>query len=167
MTTLSMTDARQEFTELANKVMFSGMRICISKNNKPAFALVPLEDLQTLEALEDKIDLEEAHYRLENEIKLIEDAAIEIKTYENILEKLPDFSREDFENSEREYWERRLLKDAQQELLSTGSVGVGTMKSLEKLDITGVMIDQGGRVKISGKIETKGLIANEKDSNNS
>lgn len=60
MTTLSMTDARQDFTVLANKVMFSGMRICISKNNKPAFALVPLEDVQTLEALEDKIDLDEA-----------------------------------------------------------------------------------------------------------
>jgi prevent-host-death family protein len=50
MTTLSMTNARQDFTELVNKVMFGGMRICISKNNKPAFALVPVEDLQTLEA---------------------------------------------------------------------------------------------------------------------
>ena len=60
MTTLSMTDARQEFTALANKVMFGGKRICISKNNKPAFALVPVEDLQILEALEDEIDLNEA-----------------------------------------------------------------------------------------------------------
>lgn len=60
MTTLSMTSARHNFTELANQVMFNGERICVSKNNKPAFALVPIEDLQVLEALEDKIDLGEA-----------------------------------------------------------------------------------------------------------
>lgn len=60
MTTLSMTDARLEFTELANQVMFNRERVCISKNNKPAFALVPIEDLETLEALEDKIDIQEA-----------------------------------------------------------------------------------------------------------
>ena len=55
-----MTDARQEFTEIANKVMFQGERICIQKNNKPAFAIVPIEDVETLEALEDKIDIQEA-----------------------------------------------------------------------------------------------------------
>ena len=60
MTIRSMTDARQDFTELANQVMFNRERVCISKNNKPVFALVPIEDLQALEALEDKIDLDEA-----------------------------------------------------------------------------------------------------------
>ena len=60
MTTLSMTDARHTFTEIANKVMVTGERIYISKNNKPAFAVVPITDVQLLQALEDKIDLEEA-----------------------------------------------------------------------------------------------------------
>ena len=60
MTILSMTDARQDFTALANQVMFNRERVCISRNNKPAFALVPIEDLQALEALEDRIDLDEA-----------------------------------------------------------------------------------------------------------
>jgi len=60
MTVISMTNARNDFTELANGVMFNRERVCISKNNKPAFALVPIEDLQALEALEDKIDLHEA-----------------------------------------------------------------------------------------------------------
>lgn len=60
MTTLSMTDARQEFTAIANKVMVTGQRICISKNNKPAFAVVPITDVELLQALEDKLDLEEA-----------------------------------------------------------------------------------------------------------
>jgi len=60
MTKVSMTKARQDFTNIANRVMFGDERICIEKNNKAAFALVPVEDVEILEALEDKIDLEEA-----------------------------------------------------------------------------------------------------------
>jgi len=60
MTVLSMTDARHDFTNIANQVMVAGERIFISKNNKPAFAVVPINDVEILEALENKIDLEEA-----------------------------------------------------------------------------------------------------------
>jgi prevent-host-death family protein len=60
MTTVSMTEVRHVFTELADQVRISGERICISKNNKPALALVPLEDVRLLEMLEDMIDLKEA-----------------------------------------------------------------------------------------------------------
>jgi prevent-host-death family protein len=60
MTKISMTKARQDFTNIANRVMYGDERICIEKNNKAAFALVPVEDVEILEALEDKIDLEEA-----------------------------------------------------------------------------------------------------------
>jgi prevent-host-death family protein len=55
-----MTKARQDFTNIANRVMFGDERICIQKNNKPAFGLVPAEDLEILEALEDKIDVQAA-----------------------------------------------------------------------------------------------------------
>ncbi len=60
MTRISMTKARQNFTDIANRVMFEGQRICIEKNNKAAVAVVSIEDLEMIEALEDKIDLEEA-----------------------------------------------------------------------------------------------------------
>jgi len=60
MTKVSMTKARQDFTDIANRVMFGGERICIQKNNKPAVAVVSIEDLEVIEAMEDKIDLEEA-----------------------------------------------------------------------------------------------------------
>jgi prevent-host-death family protein len=55
-----MTQARQDFTNITNRVMFGNERICIEKNNKPAVAVVPARDVELLEALEDKIDLEEA-----------------------------------------------------------------------------------------------------------
>ncbi len=60
MTKVSMTKARQDFTDMANRVMFGDERICIEKNNKPAVALVSVEDLKILEALEDRIDVQAA-----------------------------------------------------------------------------------------------------------
>lgn len=60
MTTVSMTEARHDFADLADQVRISGERVCISKNNKPALALVPLEDMKLLEMLEDMIDLRDA-----------------------------------------------------------------------------------------------------------
>lgn len=60
MTKVSMTKARQDFTDIANRVMYGDERICIEKNNKPLVAVVPIEDVEILEALEDKIDVEAA-----------------------------------------------------------------------------------------------------------
>lgn len=60
MTTVSMTEARHGFADLADQVRINGERVCISKNNKPALALVPVEDMKLLEMLEDMIDLREA-----------------------------------------------------------------------------------------------------------
>ena len=60
MNVIKMTDARLRFTTIAEQVMFGHERVVVSKNNKRAFAVVPIEDLEVLEALEDKIDLEEA-----------------------------------------------------------------------------------------------------------
>ena len=60
MTKISMTRARQDFTSIANRVMFADERICVHKNNKAAFALVPVEDVEILEALEDRIDVQAA-----------------------------------------------------------------------------------------------------------
>ncbi len=60
MTKVSMTKARQDFTNIANRVMYGDERIYIKKNNKAAFALVPIEDVEILEALEDQIDVQAA-----------------------------------------------------------------------------------------------------------
>jgi prevent-host-death family protein len=60
MTRVSMTKARQDFTNIANRVMFEGQRICIEKNNKPAVAVVSIEDLEMIEAIEDRIDIQAA-----------------------------------------------------------------------------------------------------------
>jgi prevent-host-death family protein len=60
-----MTEARHSFADIADQVRIKGERFCISKNNKPALALVPFEDMELLEKLEDIIDLREALKALE------------------------------------------------------------------------------------------------------
>jgi len=55
-----MTKARQNLSDIVNRVISTGERIYIEKNKKPAMAMVPIEDLKMIEALEDKIDVEEA-----------------------------------------------------------------------------------------------------------
>jgi len=67
MTKVSMTDARHDFTSIANRVMFKGERVFVEKNNKPAFAVVPVEDVELLEAIEDRLDVAEALESLKEE----------------------------------------------------------------------------------------------------
>jgi prevent-host-death family protein len=55
-----MTEARHQFSELANRVIYGGERVFVEKNNKPAFALVSMDDVRLLEAIEDKLDVQAA-----------------------------------------------------------------------------------------------------------
>jgi len=107
-----------------------------------------------------EIDLEEAEYGLEEEIKLIEDCIIEIKTYEDIISNLPEFTRAEFEKSERQYWKMRLIGDAEREIASTGVIGIGTLASLEKIGCP-----MGRRLikDESGKEATRWVILEDKD----
>ena len=82
-----------------------------------------------------QVDLEEKKYYLEIEAKLIEDCLIEVAVYKKILSGLPEYSREEFEASEPEYWGKRLLNDAQREVTSMGYVTVQTIQSLENIGI--------------------------------
>jgi len=97
-----------------------------------------------------EVDIEEKEYTLECEDKMIEDCLFEIKVYENILKDLPVFTREEFEKSEGIYWEKRLVNDARREIISTGTVGVGTISSLENIGVA-ITRNKEGKLAISGK----------------
>ena len=102
-----------------------------------------------------EIDLEEAEFYLEDEIKLIEDCFIEIEAYKSILDKLPDFTREDFERSESEYWKQRLLLSANREVQSTGVVGIGNIEALEKIGLRFHKTEQGKIMFLEAQNEDK------------
>ena len=58
MTTIQVSQLRSDLSNVANKVAYTGERICVERNHKPLLALVPLDDMQLLEHLEDKMDIE-------------------------------------------------------------------------------------------------------------
>lgn len=62
MTTTSITtaDAKEEFSELVNRCAHNKERIILTRRGKDIAVLIPIEDLQLIEASQNKNDLEEA-----------------------------------------------------------------------------------------------------------
>lgn len=80
------------------------------------------------------LELREKEWTLQSELKLIDDAMVEIQTYLSLLEELPELkSRIDFEKKEFEYWVKRLTDDATREYVSTRTISVGTIKALNQI----------------------------------
>lgn len=58
MTTIPISEAREHLADLGNRVSLRGERLVIERRGKNLFALVPVEDVELLELLEDQMDLE-------------------------------------------------------------------------------------------------------------
>ena len=61
---MSIREARASFAKIVNETAFGKERFVLTRNGKNVVALVPVEDLEMIEAIEDKIDLDEARRRL-------------------------------------------------------------------------------------------------------
>ena len=57
MTRLPASQVREDFADTLNRVAFNGERILLHRHGKNVAALVPVADLEALEALEDRVDL--------------------------------------------------------------------------------------------------------------
>ena len=64
MIPLSVTEARSQFADIINRVGYKGERIVLQKHDKKLVAMIPIEDLELLEAIEDRIDILEAEAAL-------------------------------------------------------------------------------------------------------
>lgn len=64
MAEMKTVDARAQFAELINRAAYGHERITLIRRGKGMAAIVPLEDLELLEMLEDHIDLQEAEKAL-------------------------------------------------------------------------------------------------------
>ena len=53
-----ISEARGEFSDLVNRAAFGGERVLLTRHGKPVAAIVPVHDLELLEALEDRADLD-------------------------------------------------------------------------------------------------------------
>lgn len=57
---LPITEIREKFAVVTDRVQFAGERIAIQKHGKTVAALVPPADLEVLRMLEDRLDLLDA-----------------------------------------------------------------------------------------------------------
>jgi len=54
---ITATELKKSFGEATSRVEYAGERIIVRRNRREAFALIPIDDLRLLEALEDRIDV--------------------------------------------------------------------------------------------------------------
>jgi prevent-host-death family protein len=64
MKRLATSEVRESFAETLNRVAYQGERVVMHRRGKDVAALVPLEDLAALEALENQRDLAAARKAL-------------------------------------------------------------------------------------------------------
>ncbi len=64
MAQINTVNARAQFSDIINRAAFGKERVTLTRRGKAIVAVVPIEDVKLLEALEDKIDLEEARAAL-------------------------------------------------------------------------------------------------------
>jgi len=64
----AFSEARSKLTEIVNYVAFAQDRCILTRNGKELAAIISIEDLKLLEALEDKLDLEIAR-QIDEDIK--------------------------------------------------------------------------------------------------
>jgi prevent-host-death family protein len=70
---ISVSDARETFAELVNRAAYGHERVLVSRRGKPIAAIVPIEDVEYLERVEDEFDLravEEALAAPENAVPI-------------------------------------------------------------------------------------------------
>ena len=63
---ITATELKKRFGEATSRVEYAGERIVVRRNGREAFALIPIDDLRLLEAIEDKIDILSAKESLED-----------------------------------------------------------------------------------------------------
>ncbi len=64
MTHVAASKVRQDFADTLNRVAYGKQRVVLERRGKEIAAVIPIEDLRLLEALEDRIDLADARTAL-------------------------------------------------------------------------------------------------------
>ncbi len=61
---ITVTEARDDFAELVNRVAYANERVRVVRRGRELAAIVPMADIELLEALEDEMDLAAAREAL-------------------------------------------------------------------------------------------------------
>jgi len=69
MVNVPISEARERLADLGNRVALRGERVVVERRGKDLFALVPVEDVELLERIEDEMDLAAIRRRLKEPSK--------------------------------------------------------------------------------------------------
>ena len=61
---ISFSEARSHLADIANEVIYAGKRAILTRKGKKVVAIISIEDLEALKAIEDQIDLNDARKAL-------------------------------------------------------------------------------------------------------
>jgi prevent-host-death family protein len=61
---VSTAKAREQFSDVVNRVAYGKERVILTRRKKELAAVVPIEDVKLLEELENRLDLEDARAAL-------------------------------------------------------------------------------------------------------
>jgi prevent-host-death family protein len=61
---VSVSEARQDFAEIVNRAAYGGERVRVVRRGRAVAAIIPIEDLDLLERIEDELDLDAARAAL-------------------------------------------------------------------------------------------------------
>jgi prevent-host-death family protein len=56
--TVTIERARVELSDVVRRVQYAGERVVVTRRGKPTAAIVPLEDVELLQRIEDELDAE-------------------------------------------------------------------------------------------------------------
>jgi prevent-host-death family protein len=65
MNAINTVTAREHFSDVVNRSAYGKERIVLTRRNKNIAAIIPLEDYDLLQKIEDYLDIEEAYQALE------------------------------------------------------------------------------------------------------
>lgn len=57
---VSVSEARETFAELVNRAAYGNERVLVTRRGRAVAAIVPIEDVELLDRIEDELDLEAA-----------------------------------------------------------------------------------------------------------
>jgi len=66
MSVVAFSEVRSHLTDIVNEVAYGGDRVVITRKGKEMVAIVSLEDLELLEELEERVDLDLARKALKD-----------------------------------------------------------------------------------------------------
>ncbi|MGH9499284.1 MAG: type II toxin-antitoxin system Phd/YefM family antitoxin [Terriglobales bacterium] len=58
--TMNASVARENFADIVNRVEYRGERVVLRRHNRDVAAIIPIEDLELLQRMEDRMDIKDA-----------------------------------------------------------------------------------------------------------